>query len=146
MTVGIVELEPDLTTDISAYQSCYRTDTSVNYIEVESGVGSGAGSGEAAMDIENVIGLAPKATIDVFQAPNTLEDLYDEYSDIVSMDTANVVSTSWGLCEPLEESAFGSDENTLFQEAAAQGQSVFAAAGDTGGEDAIEPMTAPAWP
>src|SRR5262249_47754541 len=45
-----------------------------------------------------------------------------------------VVSTSWGLCEPELPPATAAAENTLFQEAAAQGQSVFAASGDVGAE------------
>src|SRR5205807_3510586 len=36
---------------------------------------------------------------------------------------------------------FATAESTLFQEAAAQGQSVFAAAGDNGSEDCVNPVT-----
>ena len=68
VTVALVEFEPNLPSDISAYQACYGTNTNVNYIPVDGGAGSGPGSGEAAVDIEDIIGLAPKATIDVFQA------------------------------------------------------------------------------
>ena len=59
ITVALFELEPDLTSDIAAYQSCYGTSATVNYIEEDGGAGSGAGSGEAALDIEDIIGLAP---------------------------------------------------------------------------------------
>ena len=135
ITVALYELEPDLPSDIAAYQSCYGTDTSVNYIEVDGGAGSGDGLGEAALDIEDIIGLAPQATIDVYQAPNSNSDAYDNYTAIVSADTAQVISTSWGLCEAEAGSSFIADEATLFEQAAAQGQSVFAAAGDSGSED-----------
>ncbi len=135
ITVALYELEPDLPSDIAAYQSCYGTDTSVNYIEVDGGAGSGDGLGEAALDIEDIIGLAPQATIDVYQAPNSNSDAYDNYNAIVSADTAQVISTSWGLCEAEAGSSFIADEATLFEQAAAQGQSVFAAAGDSGSED-----------
>jgi len=134
VTVALYELEPNLTADISAYQSCYGTSASVTYTKVDSGAGSGAGSGEAALDIEDVIGLAPKARIDVYQGPNNGgTGPYDTYDAIIAADTAQVISTSWGLCEPYA-SAVGA-ENTLFQEAATQGQSLFAAAGDSGSED-----------
>ena len=135
ITVALFELEPDLTTDIAAYQSCYGTSATVNYIEEDGGAGSGAGSGEAALDIENIIGLAPLATIDVYQAPNSGTGLIDNYTAIVDKDTAQVVSTSWGLCESEAGSPILSEEATLFEQAATQGQSVFAAAGDNGSTD-----------
>jgi subtilase family serine protease len=134
-TVALFELEPDLSSDISAYQSCYGTDATVTYTKVDGGAGSGAGGGEAALDIEDVIGLAPQATIDVYQAPNSDTGLYEDYSEIVSQDVAKVVSTSWGVCEKEAGSTMMSEEATVFEDAAVQGQSVFAAAGDSGSED-----------
>lgn len=133
-TVALVEFEPDLTSDIAAFQACYDTDTSVQYVKVDGGAGSGAGSGEAALDIEDVLGLAPQAKILVYQAPNNDAGSYDLYNAIVSQDQAQVISTSWGLCEQYEGSA-ATSENTLFEEAAVQGQTVVAAAGDDGTED-----------
>jgi kumamolisin len=98
VNVALVELEPDSPSDIDAYQACYGTSATVNYISVDGGAGTGYGGGEAALDIEDVIGLAPRATIDVYQAPNA--DIDAVYSTIVNNDTDQVVSVSWGLCEP----------------------------------------------
>jgi hypothetical protein len=134
-TVALFELEPNRTSDIAAYQACYGTSATVTYIPEDGGAGSGAGSGEAALDIEDVIGLAPKATIDVYQAPNTNTGLIDNYTAIIDANIAKVISTSWGICESQNGSAITSAENTLFLQAATQGQSVFAAAGDSGSED-----------
>jgi kumamolisin len=134
-TVALYELEPDLTSDISAYQSCYGTSASVTYTKVDGGSGSGAGQGEAALDIEDVIGLAPKVSVLVYQGPNSNSGAYDTYNSIISADTAKVVSTSWGECESQEGSSAASAENTLFEEAATQGQTIAAAAGDDGSED-----------
>ncbi len=135
VTVALFELEPNLTSDISAYQSCYGTSASVTYSQVDGGAGSGPGEGEAALDIEDIIGLAPKAAIDVYQGPNSGTGAYDTYKSIISADTAKVISTSWGLCESEAGSSTIAAENTLFEEAATNGQSVFAAAGDSGSED-----------
>ncbi len=132
--VAIVELEPNSTSDIAAYQACYGTSTAVTYTAVDGGAGSGAGSGEAALDIEDVIGLAPHAAIDVYQAPNSIFNLYDAYNAIISADAQKVVSVSWGVCEA-QEGSLAFAENTLFQEAAAQGQSIFSATGDGGADD-----------
>ena len=138
--VAVYELEPNLTSDITSFQTCYGTNTTVNYVPVDGGVATGAGEGEAALDIEDVIGLAPKATLDVYQAPNTGADAYDEYNAIISQDKAKVITTSWGLCEASKTlgtstSKQALEESTLFQEAATQGQSMFAAAGDHGSVD-----------
>ncbi len=138
-TVALFELEPNRTSDIAAYQSCYATSASVNYVKVDSGAGNGSGSGEAALDIEDVIGLAPQANILVYQGPNrNANTLLDTYNAIISQDRANVISTSWGACEAQlqeEQSGRAASENTLFEEAATQGQTMFAAAGDDGSED-----------
>jgi hypothetical protein len=139
-TVALFELERNLTSDIAAYQSCYGTDASVGYEEVDGGPsGTAAGSGEAAMDIEDIIGLAPKANIIVYQGPNNASGAFDTYSAMITEDKASVISTSWGQCEPQLGSSFADGENTLFEEAATEGISVFAAAGDEGSEACDDP-------
>ena len=140
VTVAVYELEPDNPADIAAYQACYRTSASVNYVPVDGGVGSGAGSGEAALDIENLIGLAPDATVLVYQGPNSNSGApgsgpYDTFSAIVNQDRARVISVSWGECEAALGAGSAAAENTLFEQAAVQGQSIVAAAGDGGSED-----------
>jgi len=133
-TVALFELEPYLASDVSAYQACMGTDASVTETSVDGGAGTGAGVGEAALDIEDVIGLAPQASIHVFEGPNAGAGPYDTYAAIVQSD-AQVVSTSWGVCESVMNSVGRSAEQTLFEEAASQGESVFAASGDSGAAD-----------
>jgi subtilase family serine protease len=140
--VALFELEPNSTSDIAAYQSCYGTSTTVNYIKEDGGAGSGSGQGEAALDIEDVIGLAPKATVDVYQAPNSNTGLIDNYTAIVDDDTDQAVSTSWGECESESGSSIISEEGTLFEQAATQGQTIYAAAGDDGSTDCETPSLA----
>jgi subtilase family serine protease len=144
VTIAVYELEPNAPSDIAAYQSCYGTHASVSYVPVDGGAGSGAGSGEAALDIEQLVGLAPRARILVYQGPNSNADSpgsgpYDTDNAIVSQDRAAVVSTSWGECEPLEGAHDAGAENVLFQEAAVQGQTLLAAAGDSGAQDCDNP-------
>jgi len=134
--VALYELEPNSTSNISTYEKCYGVSTSVSYTKVDGGAGSGVGaSPEAALDIEDVLGLAPDVSIDVYQAPNTGAGTLDEYNAIVTADKDQVVSTSWGLCE-LELSQSTADaEQAIFAQANSQGQTVFAAAGDDGSTD-----------
>jgi subtilase family serine protease len=133
-TVALVELEPYVPTDIATYQSCYGTSVPVSNVDVDGGPGPppATGDNEAALDIEQVIGLAARASVLVYQAPDTAAAVTDVMSQIVSDDGAKVISTSWGACEAGAGAANVTSENTLLQEAATQGQSFFVASGDSG--------------
>jgi hypothetical protein len=134
--VALAEFEPDSAADISAYAACYGLHTPVSYTLVDGGAGSGGGSGEAALDIEDVMGLAPDVAINVYQEPNGgATDTYDLYSAIVNADSDQVVSTSWGLCELDSDPSLITAEDALFAQAVSQGQTVFAASGDRGSTD-----------
>lgn len=133
-TIALFQLEGTSDADVAQYQACYQTAASYGYVTVDGGP-TGTPQGEAVLDLENVIGLAPKANVLVYQGPNGSRGIYDTYNRIVSDNRAKVVSTSWGSCELNRTSSFVASENTLFQEAATQGQSVFAASGDSGAQD-----------
>jgi subtilase family serine protease len=144
VTIGAYELEPNSPKDIAAYQSCYHTDTTVGYVKVDGGAGTGIGQGEAALDIEQLIGLAPRAKILVYQGPNNNSDNpgtgpYDTLAAMIGQDKVQVISNSWGECESLEGATDAHAEDTLLQEAAAQGQTFVSAAGDSGSEDCWSP-------
>jgi subtilase family serine protease len=144
VTIGAYELEPNALSDIAAYQHCYGTDATVNYVKVDGGAGTGIGQGEAALDIEQLIGLAPKAKIIVYQGPNNNSDNpgtgpYDTLAAMIGQDKVQVISNSWGECESLEGASDAHAEDTLLEEAAAQGQTFVSAAGDSGSEDCWSP-------
>jgi subtilase family serine protease len=137
-TVALFEQQPYDPTDVATYQACYGTSAAIlPNVEVDGGPGpyvspsaGGAGDGESALDIEQVIGLAPRANILVYEGPQT--STVDILSAIVSQDRAKVISSSYGVCEALSGGTTINSENTLLQEAAAQGQSFFIASGDSG--------------
>jgi subtilase family serine protease len=136
-TVGLFELEPYVSSDIAAYESCYGVSTTVTNVNVDGGpscTGSNCG-GEATLDIEDVAGLAPGAQIKVFQAPQSGNGVLDAYSALVQDPSVQVISTSWGYCESGNSAAFINAESTLFQEAATAGKALFAASGDNGTND-----------
>ncbi|HXY43717.1 MAG TPA: protease pro-enzyme activation domain-containing protein, partial [Acidimicrobiales bacterium] len=153
-SIAVYELEPVLASDIDTFDSCYfgyMGSSALEAIEdrltiggpyaVDGGQPAGQGSGEAILDVEDVSAIAPGADIDVYEAPNTTFGGLDEYAAIIDNDTAKVVTSSWGLCEQavqLAEPGLQQAENFLFEQAAAQGQSVFAAEGDTGSDSCNE--------
>jgi subtilase family serine protease len=134
-TIALVEYEPYQPSDIATYQACYGTNVPVTPVNVDGGPGPYLGhDGEAALDIEQVIGLAPAASVLVYQAPNRFGAGVDVLSAMTSENRAKVISVSWGLCEQFSSRSAVEAENTLLQEAAAQGQSFFASSGDSGSE------------
>ena len=136
-SVAVFELDGYTASDISAYETYFGL-SSVPlqnvYIDGFSGTpdyGSNGGADEVTLDIELVAAFAPgSSNIYVYEASNTTQSWIDEWTQIASDDKAKVISCSWG--EPELDSPTISFDNTIFQEMAAQGQSVFVAAGDSG--------------
>ena len=130
-TIALFEQQPYNPTDVATYQACYGTSTPVSNVDIAGGPGPFAGDdGESALDIEQAIGLAPKANILVYQGPVTAR--VQIISTIVSQDLAKVISSSYGVCEALTGGTTIKAENPLLQEAALQGQSFFISSGDSG--------------
>jgi subtilase family serine protease len=99
-----------------------------------------SGDIEVDADIETQLAISPAARhIVVYNAPNDLtgQTSLDEYTRIADDDVADVVSSSWGVCENDVSAAYVQAENRIFQQMALQGQSVFGSAGDTGAFDCI---------
>lgn len=136
-TVALAEFDGFSQTNITKYDSNYGISTTApTKVAVDGGSGAlGDGEIEVELDIEVVQAIAPGAKIDVYEAPNTDQGEIDLYSSIVNADNP-VVSTSWGIDEPDEPSANLSADNNEFEEAAAQGESIYAASGDNGSDDA----------
>jgi hypothetical protein len=143
--IAIYELEPFLPSDIHGFDTCYfgataaaKMATRLHQINVDAGQPIGQGGGEAILDVEDVSAVAPGAVIDVYQAPGTTIGALDQYTTIINRDVDKVVTSSWGICEQavqLGSPGVQQAENFLFEQAAAQGQTVFAAAGDQGSDD-----------
>jgi kumamolisin len=95
-----------------------------------------AGDIEVDADIQMQLTIAPDVRhLIVYNAPNdfTGQTELDEYTAIANDDRADVVSSSWAVCEnDVSGAAYVQAENTVFEQMAAQGQSMFGAEGDTG--------------
>ena len=152
--VAIYELQPFLATDIETFDTCYfgaaegaemsGTDgnlagSRLSVIPVDGGElqpGPGSENDEATLDVEDVSAMAPEADIDAYEAPNTGFGLIDEYAQIIDSDTDQLMTTSWDIgCEQLAQfvaPGIPEVQNFLYQQAAAQGQTVLAASFDTG--------------
>lgn len=136
VTIGLFETEPYLTTDITAYQACYGTDATVTNVVVGSAPATGSDNDtESTGDIEDVIGLAPQASVVVYEGSVSVDaDVISLFNRMVSDDRANVISTSYGYGCNVAPADIVAAENTDLEEAAVQGQSFMTASGDDGSE------------
>ncbi len=96
---------------------------------------AGQGAIEVELDMEVVAAMAPRASQIIYEGPNTTQGLNDTYNKIVTDNKAQIVSTSWGLCETNTGNAELQTLDTIFKQGAAQGISIFAASGDSGAYD-----------
>jgi hypothetical protein len=150
-TVDIYELEPFSMSDIRTFDECYfdaNHTSNITVTNIDGGPGTGPGSGEAALDVEDVSAFAPDAHIHVFSGPNSNIEFgnLDTWNAIAVADDARAVSSSWALCEEaLQTGSPGEQqvENEVFQQTAAQGQSVFASSGDDGSDACANHNSAP---
>jgi kumamolisin len=151
-TIGIVTLAAlDPSTPEYFWNNVLHISTAANRITVDNvdgGPGAPneqAGSGESDLDVEQSGALAPDASIVVYQAPNTDPGFADAVFSAATDNTAGTVSSSWGESETVlkagvaagqETAAYGQAFDEAFLEMAAQNQSMFTSAGDSGAYDA----------
>jgi subtilase family serine protease len=132
-TIGVYELGTYDPSDVATYYSCYGITTAPTTINVDGGT-TGAYSDEATMDVEQTAGLAPGANLEVYDGPNSGTGPTDIYTQIADDDTATVITTSWGDCE-VDPANDPQAEEPIFEQMAAQGQTMIAASGDEGSSD-----------
>jgi subtilase family serine protease len=132
-SIGIYELGIYDPSDVATYYSCYGITTAPTTINVDGGA-KGGYNDEATMDVEQTAGLAPGANIEVYAGPNSGSGPTDIYQQMADDDTATIITTSWGDCE-VDPDNDPSAEEPIFEQMAAQGQTVVASAGDEGSSD-----------
>ncbi|MDH6576421.1 S53 family peptidase [Kitasatospora sp. MAP5-34] len=139
-TVAIFSLESYDASAVQAFQNCYGTNASVTRIGVNTGQQAPPNTStvgiESALDIDTIVGLAPKANVLVYQGPDAANAsdaaLQATYRQIVTDNKAQVISSSWGVCDNVVAAGSMQAESDIFLQAALQGQTVVAASGDNG--------------
>lgn len=162
-SLGIVTLASFTESDAFAYWKAVGLkvkSTRLTVINIDGGPGTpsdASGSLETTLDVEQSGGIAPGADIIVYQAPNTNQAFLDAFVRAVESNRAQSISTSWGGWEwfdnlanaPVTDPYTGEKVSSLkafheiFLQAALQGQSLFAAAGDAGAYDANDGAAPP---
>jgi subtilase family serine protease len=155
-TLGIMTLASFTPSDAFAYWSAVGLKVDPNRIKIvniDGGPGApsdASGSLETTIDVEQSGGIAPGAKIIVYQAPNTNQAFVDVFAAAIDANVAETLSISWGSWEwfdnlensPVTDPITGRTVSTtqavheLLVRAGIQGQTPYAAAGDSGAYDA----------
>jgi len=101
------------------------------------------GSFEASLDVQQVLGGAPGASVYLYNTPDLSdESVISAYLDIVEANKIDIVSSSFGGCELFYSAAYngGTDQygildtyDELFKQGNSQGITFVASSGDSGG-------------
>ena len=147
-TIGIATLAGFDPADAYQYWSLIGLEVKPNRItqvHVDGGgpISADDGSGETCLDVEQSGGLAPKAKIVVYDAPNTDAGFLDLFYKAASDNIVDTLSVSWGESELYYYAQVTGEDRTAelqafhqaFLESAVQGQSLFASSGDDGAYD-----------
>ena len=106
-------------------------------------------SDEASLDIQQSFGSAPGAHMMLYGVPDLSDShIYDAYSAAIDDNRADVVSSSFGLCELYYTKKYNDGEDftpllqqfhDLFRQGNAQGITFVASSGDNGAYDCFDP-------
>lgn len=108
--------------------------------------GSWDGYNETTTDVEQAGAIAPDSNIRTYIGRSDITGMVNSLAAAVGQNVADVLSLSWGQSEAqvayeikqgVTPTKYNQIMNLLFEQAAAQGMSVFAASGDNGAYDAI---------
>ncbi|MGH8427570.1 MAG: S53 family peptidase [Gammaproteobacteria bacterium] len=138
VTVAILTADTEnysANTDYPAFWSGFHLPGhTVNVIPVDGNSSANDGLVETLLDTEWSGAWAPGATLNVYIAQNPQFTTFtDMYSKFQTDNTAQSMTTSWGA--PEDDNTTESTDEAIFALAAAQGISMFAAAGDNGSGD-----------
>ncbi|NHM30740.1 S53 family peptidase [Neobacillus terrae] len=145
-TIGIVSLADFNSDDAYSFWDQMGINVKPDRIEkinVDGGTGWD-GYDETTLDVQQSGALAPKANIKAYLAPNSDTGFVDCFAKAINDNKVQTLSVSWGLSETIlqmgvqqnvETPEYAESFNQLYMQAAAQGISMFAAAGDAGAYD-----------
>ncbi len=141
MTINLVEIDGSNADDIQNYLSCIHFKGHLSFVNIDGGPSDA--EGESTLDIQMVAGLAPAASIRVYQTDGNANDdtwtqVNDELQHLLDDNTGNanagsVVSISLGI----DEADITSDDvraldSSLQQLTQVEHMTVFVASGDCG--------------
>lgn len=136
-TIAVMGQSEISTTDITNFQDAAGLAEKAPNIILVPNTGSAAfmsgDEGESDLDLEWSGAMAPGATIDFVYAGNstTSNGVFDSIAYAVDSKLGDIITVSYGSCEP-ELVMAGFNQDSVYEQAASQGQSIIASSGDSG--------------
>jgi beta-lactam-binding protein with PASTA domain len=135
-TIAIAGRSDIKVADVASFRAAFGLPVNVPQIIIngaDPGVPSLGDQVENTLDVEWAGAVAKGAKIIFVTSPSTLSDgAFSSAQYIVEHNTAPIMSFSYGACELAMGTAGNAAYNALWQQAAAEGISVFVASGDAG--------------
>jgi hypothetical protein len=140
-TIGLIEYALADTRAVTTFEACAGASLTVDYVPTNAPPHTT--DPEVAADVEVIAALAPKATVVVYESNQQGTGLGPwelAVSGSAPGGLPEVITSSWGSCEP--DTGMGTSyyqtEESIFDEAATQGQTIFVASGDDGSEGCLD--------
>ena len=138
------------TTDITNFQTAIGQTAKAPTVILVPNTGNGGTSAvfsgdesESDLDLEYSTTIASGATIDfIYVGANATASVFDSLTWAIQNRIAPILNISYGECEPSLGQTQFTTLNATLQQAAAQGQTVVSAAGDSGSTDCFDPTNA----
>jgi kumamolisin len=138
MTIGVAEFdEPYSLQAVNTYTACANGSPShIQNIQVDGPTASGAGEGEATLDLDLISGLAPQAQVLDYQVGTNnnaipfAQALLDLFNRVAVDHRVQVLSVSYGTGEGEFSQSEQDAVNRALRNLAAEGISVFISSGD----------------
>ncbi len=137
VTIGIINDSNVDTTLFNAYRTLFNLPATTLQVTVDGNdPGVNSDSIEAYLDVEQSGAVAPGATLDLYVGESSALSNGLDLATVraVDDDTAQVLNLSFGACEFVLGASGNAFYNQIWEEAAAQGQTVLVSSGDSGSE------------
>ena len=133
--IGIIGQTDILLSDVQIYRTLFNLPKNdPTFTQVGGDPGTIADDGESDLDVELAGAVAPMASVNFVTSGNSYFGGGIEASAIylVENNNADIISLSYGGCEANFGASGNAFYNVLWEQAAAQGQTVFVSSGDSG--------------
>jgi subtilase family serine protease len=120
----------------------------LNIVKVNGGGTDTSGDGEWDLDTQDIVGIAGGVkSIYLYDTPTLSDaDLTADFNRAVTDDLVKVINVSIGGCETGAESGGVAEDDNIFQQAVAQGQTFSISTGDSGADECGDGGITPSWP
>ncbi|MGN6312964.1 MAG: protease pro-enzyme activation domain-containing protein [Rhodanobacteraceae bacterium] len=120
----------------------------LNIVTVNGGGTDTSGDGEWDLDTQDIVGISGGVqSLYLYDTPTLSDaDLTADFNKVVSDNIVKIINVSIGGCETSAEVSGLAEDDNIFQQAVAQGQTFSISTGDSGADECGNGGITPSWP